>query len=172
MTLAIKGVNHSVTVTKNRHVTRGRGVTKGIKARPCNFSAQLQNPLAMTDIITVMTVSTKESDNGQYPIVTLCYTIRSSLLGCHTAQVLLKTETESSYKTSTKQHGVTIQMTIIVVLIARRNSNLLQCYILPYTSFATFCAKHYHLNSQLLNTVTQTNCKVSYDVLHLALLEF
>jgi hypothetical protein len=35
------------------------GGAKGIKARPYNFSAQLQNPLAMTDMITQMTISTK-----------------------------------------------------------------------------------------------------------------
>ena len=64
MTLAIESVNHSVT-HKNRYVAGG--VQKGSRLGPI-ISAQLQNPLAMTDMITVMTISTKESNNGQYPI--------------------------------------------------------------------------------------------------------
>jgi len=59
MTLAIKGVNHSITHKEKQVCHKGEGGTKGIKARPYNFSAQLQNLLAMTDMITLMTISTK-----------------------------------------------------------------------------------------------------------------
>lgn len=124
----------------------------------------------MTDMITVMTISTDESNDGQHPIQR--YAIRSGVPRMSHRTVLLKTETESTSKTSTKQHSVTIQKTVIIVLSAWRNSNLLQCYILPYTSFSTFCVTCYHVNSQLLNTVTQTNYIGSYVVLHLALLDF
>jgi len=66
MTLAIDSVNHSVTHKEKQIGHREEG-PKGSRLGPI-ISAQLQNPLAMIDMITVMTISTKESNNGQYPI--------------------------------------------------------------------------------------------------------
>lgn len=67
MTSAIDSVNHSVT-HKEKQVCHNGGKTKGIKAQGPLINVQLQNPLAMTDMITVMTISTNKSNDGQYPI--------------------------------------------------------------------------------------------------------